>query len=177
MEGGTPMVNVWHQDLECTYSTPNFEDRSLPAFYKFPWPRAERNNDNGEDRPDDMSLSTIMTNIKDLDVIHGGGKKLDEAIGEAVKNAKGRAQAIIVHSTCIPTVIGDDAEAVVKRWQARTRIPIVYMNPAENSCQELDVCLMLFKKMQQAPSFAKIARRKNTVNLVGFPPVRLSRSS
>ncbi|MDD5304843.1 MAG: nitrogenase component 1, partial [Elusimicrobia bacterium] len=71
--------------------------------------------------------------------------------------------------TCIPTVIGDDAEAVVKRWQARTKIPIVYMNHAESSCQELDVCLLLFKKMQQDPSFAKIGRRKNSVNLVGFP--------
>ncbi len=202
LEGGTPLVNVWHQDLECNYSTPNFEDRSLPAFYKFPWPRSERDNDEGQreegprpdghhndgqpdERPrgkgakasrmmkkenqDDGIFGNIMTNIKDLDVIHGGGKKLDEAIGEAVKNAKGRAEAIIVHSTCIPTVIGDDAEAVVKRWQSRTKVPIVFMNHAESSCQELDVCLVLFKKMQQDPSFAKIERRKRSVNLVGFP--------
>jgi len=186
LEGGTPLVNVWHQDLECSYSTPNYEDRSLPAFYKFPWPRSERDHDDGENRPDDGprsedgkgsqnqedqdgALGNIMTNIKDLDVIHGGGKKLDEAIGEAVKNAKGRAEAIIVHSTCIPTVIGDDAEAIVKRWQARTNVPVVFMNHAESSCQELDVCLVLFKKMQQDPSFAKIARRRRSVNLVGFP--------
>ena len=195
LEGGTPLVNVWHQDLECSYSTPNFEDRSLPAFYKFPWPRMERDNEEGprddgpreEDGPrgskkggkasrrkktedqDDGNFSNIMTNIKDLDVIHGGGKKLDEALAEAIKNAKGGAEAIIVHSTCIPTVIGDDAEAVVKRWQARTSVPIVYMNHAESSCQELDVCLSLFKKMQQGPAFAKVRRSARSVNLVGFP--------
>lgn len=183
LEGGTPLVNVWHQDLECSYSTPNFEDRSLPAFYKFPWPRMERDNEEGpreEDRPkrgrrrkeedqDDGNFSNIMTNIKDLDVVHGGGRKLDEALAEAIKNAKGGAEAIIVHSTCIPTVIGDDAEAVVKRWQARTQVPIVYMNHAESSCQELDVCLSLFKKMQQGPAFAKVRPRPRAVNLVGFP--------
>lgn len=210
LEGSTPLVNVWHQDLECSYSTPNFEDRSLPSFYKFPWPNMERDNeghDGGDDHDhdghdhdgpeerrgsqkkggkgrkssrsrkqqqeqegrDDGAFGNIMTNIKDLDVIHGGGKKLDSALAEAVKNAKGRAEAIIVHSTCIPTVIGDDAEAVVKRWQARTKVPIVYMNHAESSCQELDVCLLLFKKLQENPSFAKIARSKRAVNLVGFP--------
>ena len=195
LEGGTPLVNVWHQDLESNYSTPNFEDRSLPAFYKFPWPRSERDMDDGprDDGPrggrngkkgrkgakgprgmkpeerDDGAFGNIMTNIKDLDVIHGGGRKLDEAIGEAVKNAKGRAEAIVVHSTCIPTVIGDDAEAVVKRWQAKTKVPIVFMNHAESGCQELDVCLVLFKRMQQDPSFARIGRRARAVNLVGFP--------
>jgi hypothetical protein len=186
LEGGTPLVNVWHQDLECSYSTPNYEDRTLPAFYKFPWPRMERDDEEGprEDEPrprrgrgkkdddgggDDGNFGNVMTNIKDLDVIHGGGKKLDEALAEAVKNAKGGAEAIIVHSTCIPTVIGDDAEAVVKRWQARTKLPIVYMNHAESSCQELDVCLSLFKKMQQDPSFRKIRRDARSVNLVGFP--------
>ncbi len=184
LEGGTPLVNVWHQDLECSYSTPNFEDRSLPAFYKFPWPRMERDNAEGpreDERPpkrgrgsksedqDEGNFSNIMTNIKDPDVIHGGGKKLDEALAEAIKNAKSGAEAIIVHSTCIPTVIGDDAEAVVKRWQARTAVPIVYMNHAESSCQELDVCLSLFKKMQQGPAFAKVRPRPRGVNLVGFP--------
>ncbi|MBI2387149.1 MAG: AAA family ATPase [Elusimicrobia bacterium] len=183
LEGGTPLVNVWHQDLECSYSTPNYEDRSLPAFYKFPWPRMERGDEEGpreDERPkrgrrrkdedrDDGNFSNIMTNIKDLDVIHGGGKKLDEALAEAIKNAKGGAEAIVVHSTCIPTVIGDDAEAVVKRWQARTKVPIVYMNHAESSCQELDVCLSLFKKMQQGAAFAKVRRAARSVNLVGFP--------
>ena len=178
LEGSTPLINVWHQDLECSYSTPNAEDASLPSFYKFPWPRTEMDQEaapgpaaRGKDKNkrDDGALGSIMTNLKDLDVIHGGGKKLDEAIGEAVKNAAGRAEAIIVHSTCIPTVIGDDAEAVVKRWQARTKIPIVYMNHAESSCQELDVCLLLFKRMQKDPSFAKVPRRPRSVNLVGFP--------
>jgi len=76
---------------------------------------------------------------------------------------------VVVHSTCIPTVIGDDAEAVVARWQKRTKVPIVYMNHTEASCQDFDVCLALFRKLQKDPAFAKVARRRGCVNLVGFP--------
>jgi len=195
LEGSTPVVNLWHQDLECSYSTPDYYDASLPAFFKFPWPsltakagapgaagpqdgrapdgrRAGGPRGKGPGRKGpapDRGGDDIMTNLKDLDVIHGGGRKLDEAIKAAVARAEGRASAIVVHSTCIPTVIGDDAEAVVARWQGRSRIPIVYVNHTEGSCQDFDVSLILFKKMQQDPSFAKVARRSRSVNLVGFP--------
>ena len=183
LEGSTPVVNVWHQDLECSFATPNYNDPTLPAFFKFPWPpyvegreeegprqpekkgprRKEDRGDGGEGR------WNVMTNLRDLDVIHGGGRKLDEALASAVAQAEGRARAVVVHSTCIPTVIGDDAEAVVARWQKRTKVPIVYMNHTSGSCEDFDVCLALFRNLQKDPSFAKVRRRPGTVNLVGFP--------
>jgi nitrogenase iron protein len=188
LEGSTPVVNVWHQDLECSYATPNYNDPSLPAFFKFPWPPyVEKRGEKGpprrgpgpragkrgrlpEDRGDEgEGRWNIMTNLRDLDVIHGGGRKLDESLAAAVAQAEGRAAAVVVHSTCIPTVIGDDAEAVVARWQKRTKVPIVYMNHTSGSCEDFDVCLALFRRMQKDPSFAKARRRPGTVNLVGFP--------
>ena len=177
LEGGTPVVNVWHQDLECSYATPNYLDASLPAFFKFPWPPfVEQRGGGGPRRPrlkprgdEGEGQWDVMTNLRDLDVIHGGGRKLDEALAAAVAYAEGRAEAVVVHSTCIPTVIGDDAEAVVARWQKRTKIPIVYMNHTSASCQDFDVCLALFRKLQKDPSFAKVASRRRCVNLVGFP--------
>ena len=189
LEGGTPVVNVWHQDLECSFATPNYNDPSLPAFFKFPWPpfvepqegsRPEPGPERGKPRrgprrrPEDRGDEgegrwNVMTDLRDLDVIHGGGRKLDEALAAAVAHAEGRAEAVVVHSTCIPTVIGDDAEAVVARWQKRTKIPIVYMNHTSASCQDFDVCLALFRKLQMDPAFARVARRRRCVNLVGFP--------
>ncbi|MDD5630254.1 MAG: nitrogenase component 1, partial [Elusimicrobia bacterium] len=109
----------------------------------------------------------VMTNLRDLDVIQGGGRKLDEALAAAVEHAEGRAEAVVVHSTCIPTVIGDDAEAVVARWQKRTKLPIVYLN--HTTCKDFDVCLALFRRLQEDPAFAKVKRRSRCVNLVGFP--------
>jgi nitrogenase iron protein NifH len=187
LEGSTPVVNVWHQDLECSYATPNYNDPSLPAFFKFPWPPfVERRDERGpqersgprrgkgkpakDDRGDEgEGRWNVMTNLKDLDVIHGGGRKLDEALAAAVAHGEGRAAGIVVHSTCIPTVIGDDAEAVVARWQKRTKLPIVYMNHTAGSCEDFDACLALFRKMQKDPAFARAKRRPGTVNLVGFP--------
>jgi nitrogenase iron protein NifH len=197
LEGRTPVVNVWHQDLECSYATPNYYDADLPAFFKFPWPpytsgrgddegrgplrreengrclrggRSQERHQRGKDRGEEgEGLWNVMTNLRDLDIIHGGGRRLDEALGSAVRYAEGRAEAVVVHSTCIPTVIGDDAEAVVARWQKRTKVPIVYMNHTSASCKDFDVCLALFKRMQKDPAFARVAKRRGAVNLVGFP--------
>jgi hypothetical protein len=58
---------------------------------------------------------------------------------------------------------------VVARWQKRTKVPIVYMNHTSGACEDFDVCLALFRKLQKDPSFAKVRRRPRTVNLVGFP--------
>ncbi|HAZ08198.1 MAG TPA: hypothetical protein DCZ01_06695 [Elusimicrobia bacterium] len=165
-------IDVRHQDLECAYSTPDYYDASLPSFFKFPWPRQDAGcapgGESGEE-PGEEPGGEIMTDLRDIDVIHGGGRKLDEALGQAVSHDG--ADAIVVHSTCIPTVIGDDATAVAARWQERTKVPIVYSNPAENGgCT--DVGLELFKKMRDSPSFAKVRRRRRAINLVGFPENR-----
>ncbi|MBI5622572.1 MAG: AAA family ATPase [Elusimicrobia bacterium] len=192
LEIQAPVVHVWHQDLECSYATPDYYDTSLPAFFKFPWPKpAEPGGDDGpegprQDRGDDSArkgprgkrgkdpgpreehvVREAMTNLRDLDIIHGGGRKLDETLRLAVEHAKGRAQAVVVHSTCVPTVIGDDAGAVVQRWQKRSKVPVIYTNPAENN-QEVDLGLLLFRKLQ-AKKPSPESQRGHGVNLVGFP--------
>jgi hypothetical protein len=177
LEGGAPVVNVWHQDLECSFATPDYNDPSLPAFFKFPWPSfVVQRGEAGARRPqpaprgdEGEGLWNVMTDLRDLDVICGGGRKLDEALAAAVAHAEGRAEAVVVHSTCIPTVIGDDAQAVVARWQKRTRVPIIHMDHTSAGGQDLDGGLALFRRIQEAPAFAKAKRRRRCVNLVGFP--------
>ncbi|MDD5629996.1 MAG: AAA family ATPase, partial [Elusimicrobia bacterium] len=113
LEGSTPVVNVWHQDLECSYATPSYNDPSLPAFFKFPWPPFEEGREQEAPRKPERSRRRIrddrgdegegrwnvMTNLRDLDVNQGGGRKLDEALAAAVEHAEGRAEAVVVHST------------------------------------------------------------------------------
>ncbi|MBI4678967.1 MAG: AAA family ATPase [Elusimicrobia bacterium] len=178
LEVQAPVIHVWHQDLECSYATPDYFYAGLPSFFKFPWPRpigpeGDEGPDGRQEGPDapqgpeEMGVREAMTNLRDLDVIHGGGRKLDETLGLAVARAEGKAQAVVVHSTCVPTVIGDDAKAVVDRWQKRSKIPIVYTNPAETN-EEVDLGLLLFKKLQNKRPLAH-ARRGRSVNLAGFP--------
>ncbi|MBI5881793.1 MAG: AAA family ATPase [Elusimicrobia bacterium] len=179
LEIQAPVVHIWHQDLECSYATPDYFDTSLPAFFKFPWPKpAEPAGDDGPRSKrgrgpgprEENVVREAMTNLRDLDIIHGGGKKLDETLRLAVAHAEGRAQAVVVHSTCVPTVIGDDAGAVVKRWQKRSKVPIVYTNPAETN-QEVDLGLLLFKELRSKKP-APESKRGKSVNLVGFPQGR-----
>ncbi|MFI5360705.1 MAG: nitrogenase component 1 [Elusimicrobiota bacterium] len=154
-------IDVRHQDLECTYSTPDFTDATLPRYFNFPWPRQDAGSAAGGEPG-----AEIMTDLKDIDIIQGGGRKLDEALRQAAGHDG--AEAIVVHSTCIPTVIGDDATAVTARWRARTKIAIVYSNPAENGgCT--DAGLELFKLIRESPAFLKVKRRDRAINLVGFP--------
>ncbi len=169
LEVRAPTVHVWHQDLECSYATPDYFDATLPAFFKFPWPKVVE-PDFPEERGlgDEGTFGDAMTNLRDADIIHGGGGKLDQALEGAVGRAAQGAEAVVVHSTCVPTVIGDDAEAVVARWRSRSEVPILYTNPAQTK-QEVDVGLALFKRLREEPGFLKVRKRKGAVNLVGFP--------
>ncbi len=157
LELKAPVLNIWHQDLECSFATPDFHGSQV-SFFNFPWPRRARAGHEAQE-----ACADLMTDLRDLDVIHGGSRRLEEAL-KAAAGAKG-ISAVVVHSTCVPTVIGDDAEAVLARAQRRLKVPILYTNPAAN--QERDAARILF---QRALGRARARRRKRCVNLVGFPP-------
>lgn len=57
----------------------------------------------------------ISTNLNEKDVVSGGEAKLEEAILEADKRY--RPASIIVISSCVPGIIGDDIDSVAARLQ------------------------------------------------------------
>ena len=57
----------------------------------------------------------LSTNLNERDVITGGEEKLEEAIRQA--DRRYRPSAIIVISSCVPGIIGDDIDAVTSRLQ------------------------------------------------------------
>jgi nitrogenase molybdenum-iron protein alpha chain len=59
----------------------------------------------------------LSTNLDELDVVNGGEKKLEEAIIEADKRYK--PASIIVISSCVPGIIGDDIDEVAQRLQSQ----------------------------------------------------------
>lgn len=178
LESRSAVLTIRHQDLECDYATPDFHS-GLVSFFNFPWPRPEPRRDgpddggNGKRRGKERDRGRrrngggqISTNLQDLDVIHGGGRKLEQALSLAVGAAEG-LDAIVVRSTCVPTVIGDDAQKAVAAFRGKTDVPILYANPADN--READVAKTLFDRVKAEPGFLKTRRRPRCVNLVGFP--------
>jgi nitrogenase molybdenum-cofactor synthesis protein NifE len=69
------------------------------------------------------SFTTAMT---EQDIIFGGEKHLYKAIGEIV--AKHNPPAVFVYQTCVPSMIGDDIEAVCKAAAMKYGKPVVPVN-------------------------------------------------
>jgi nitrogenase molybdenum-cofactor synthesis protein NifE len=65
----------------------------------------------------------FTTDMKAMDVIHGGERKLYNAIIEAVK--KYNPPAVFVYQTCVPAMIGDDIVSVCERASEELGLPVV----------------------------------------------------
>ncbi len=66
---------------------------------------------------------SFSTDLQELDVVHGGEKKLYVALCELIDTHK--PKAAFVYATCIVGVIGDDVDAVCKRVGVEKGIPVL----------------------------------------------------
>jgi nitrogenase molybdenum-cofactor synthesis protein NifE len=66
----------------------------------------------------------LTTDLSELDIVMGGGeKRLYKAILEAA--ARHQPSAVFVYATCVPSLIGDDVEAVCRHAAQKTGLPVV----------------------------------------------------
>jgi nitrogenase molybdenum-cofactor synthesis protein NifE len=65
----------------------------------------------------------MTTDMSELDIIHGGERKLFHAIKEIVERY--RPAAVFVYVTCVPALIGDDVEAVCSAAAQRFATPVI----------------------------------------------------
>jgi nitrogenase molybdenum-iron cofactor biosynthesis protein NifE len=65
----------------------------------------------------------FTTDLTELDIIHGGEKKLYKAIKEIVR--RHRPPAVFVYVTCVPALIGDHVEAVCTEAAKRFATPVI----------------------------------------------------
>lgn len=65
----------------------------------------------------------FTTDMTELDVIHGGEKKLYKAIKEIVR--RHRPPAVFVYVTCVPALIGDHVDAVCSEAARRLATPVI----------------------------------------------------
>ena len=169
LELQAPILQIWHQDLECSYAGPKWSARE-PGFFNFPWIRRERRGDRrpegGEQGENARMPMSRMTDLRDQDVIHGGEAKLREALEEGLRGAPG-IEAVVVQSTCVPTVIGDDVPKTLRAFAERAGVPMIDSNAAAN--QQVDVGRLILDRVRAEPGYGKDAVVPTSVNLVGFP--------
>jgi nitrogenase molybdenum-cofactor synthesis protein NifE len=70
--------------------------------------------------------NSFSTDLKELDVIYGGERKLEAALLELI--AENKPSAAFVYSTCIVGLIGDDVDAVCRCVAGKTGIPVLPVN-------------------------------------------------
>lgn len=68
----------------------------------------------------------FTTDMSELDVVHGGEKRLFRSIREIADRF--RPQAIFVYVTCVPALIGDDVNAVCDAASKRFGLPVIPVN-------------------------------------------------
>ncbi len=113
---GRRMITVSHGESECLYATPGIDARSMSLFC-YPWIRPLSRG------PDPWTWDPalpgfITTDMRDADIITGGTARLD-AVLDALADRTGDDDVVVVRSTCVPHVIGDDMQESVRRWRGR----------------------------------------------------------
>jgi nitrogenase molybdenum-cofactor synthesis protein NifE len=71
----------------------------------------------------DLYRNSFSTDMKELDVVFGGEKKLEASLREVA--ARYHPPAIFVYSTCIVGIIGDDLQSVCRRASKELGIPVL----------------------------------------------------
>lgn len=117
---------------------------------------------------EDLYRNSFSTDLKEQDVIFGGEKKLAAAIDELVAKHKS-AKLVIVYSTCIVGVIGDDLEAVCKAAAQKHNIEVIPVqssgfigNKAAGYRAAGEALLRLIN-----PGDVKLAKQEKSINYLG----------
>ena len=163
---------VQHCDAECLYVNPHSVG-SIITLVNYPWD--DRVREPG--RPFDQNMANltdrefieegmVTTDLVEDDVILGNPKKLESLLEYAVSRPSSDDKLLFVSNTCVPTVIGEDVESVVKRLRKETGKEILYLTVTPRSMTNVFQDMLVNRRLraeEQAP-----AAPPDTVNLIGF---------
>lgn len=141
-----------HGDLECKFITPRFR-ATLPRFFNYPWKLFG-----------DSEGSDPLTNVSDHDVIHGGEDTLKDHIERMLAGLK-RAGPVIINSTCVPVVIGDDVDKVMEPFAAGCPEGMYHLSPVTEDPREI---MMRYLDDARERALKESGTAPGSVALVGF---------
>jgi len=171
---GGDILLLKHEDLECSYATPPIADGTV-SFFSYscshlsrrpsPPPAAEPAQPPAPRRQ--LRRDVIGTDLTERDVIGGAAGKVGRVL-DAVAELSVKPDAVIVKTSCVPKVIGDDLAGAIARFEERTGLPTVFVdNLADEDDDPFSALLdKLSRKPAQIPPDQQVKRR---INLVGFP--------
>ncbi|MEW6203179.1 MAG: nitrogenase component 1 [bacterium] len=144
---------IQHTDFECAYVRP-------PSFIKF---ADFYNTFWGSAVVSPHSLNYKVTILREIDVIMGGGKKLEKVLD--IVAADKNIELLNIVTSCVPMLIGDDVEAATDRFRELTCIPVITTDMTTKDALHL-LAKVLVQIIQKNP--APLQQKSYTYNLAGF---------
>lgn len=143
------VMGVHHADIECDFASARPADGTVTFFNYLP----ARKPVNGR---------MVTTHVSDIDVIKGGGRKLDEVL-DALAASGEVYSSVIVNSSCIANITGDDIDASVERAAKKLRMPILSTGrPTSHEHQYIQIA-------RNTPGFFEQQKNPGTFNIAGLP--------
>jgi len=170
---------IQHSDSECHQVNPHGIIPIL-ALVDYPWdarirrqgaPHDPEVNEAGPGGGDDDAM--VTTDLDEQDVVLGNPQKLRDVLHYVTDKAEGSDRILFCSNTCVPTVIGEDVESVVREFQKTSPVPLLYLTVTPKSMTSVFDSLLVEQRL--AAEAAAPAPDPCAVNLVGFPDDRATR--
>ena len=161
---------VQHCDAECLQVNPH---NVIPTvtLVNFPWDDRLRRPFGPVPREAGGDADAMVTtDLTEDDVIFGNPEKLRRVLDYAVSRPDPADRAIFFSNTCVPAVIGDDVESLVRQVQKRSGRRIFYLTVTPRSMTTVFEDLLVKRRLAAEQSAG--APEPNAVNLIGFPASR-----
>lgn len=147
------VATVMHREIECTYNRAPDTAWGRGTFGALP--------DEPRDHPQDEWSMLVDTDLSDRDVIMGGDARLDAAF-DAIAAMPVRPDVVLLQSTCVPVVTGDDLEASAERARRKHKLPIAVVGYIEHP--HASALVQQLADMRDTP-------RPDTAALIGMPRI------
>jgi hypothetical protein len=162
---------VQHCDPECLQVNPHTVIPTVTQI-NFPWDDRHRRpfgpvpRKPGDDDTDN-SEGMITTELTEEDVILGSPGRVREVLSHAVNRPDPQQRPIFFSNTCVPAVIGEDVQSIVRQVEQESGKQIFYLTVSPRSMTTVFQELLVNRRLaaeRLAPPPAPDA-----VNLIGYP--------
>lgn len=159
---------VQHCETECLMQAPH-GIAPLVSAVEYPWDNRTRGLDLGLEVPrmDPQADGMMTTELTEKDVIFGNPKRLKEVLDQVVAAPNPDEKIIFFSNTCVPMVVGEDVESVVRQYARRSEVPLVYLTVTPKSMYNV-FRELLHDRRKQSEAVAGPADPA-AINLIGFP--------
>jgi len=165
---------IQHCDNECLLVNP-CGPAPLVSLVDFPWGNRVRTigepplpRGGGQERPDGQPQvgEMMTTELNEQDVIRGNPTKIRDILEAATTRPNPDNKIIFFSNTCVPTVTGEDVESVVREFQKKSEVPLLYLTVTPKAMTDVFRDLLVNRRKRAEDAAPPAPAR--TLNLIGY---------